>query len=268
MDIQVLGVGNAFTARHYNTSFLVRSKNLYLIDGPPGLFRLLKECGISRESLGRVVVTHVHGDHVAGLEALILWRRYHLNQKTRLYTTRPIFEKMQSAFFSAFRETFDSSLVTIVDTTPEDYVEWIELSEDAPTYLEEGLSVETRYNWHPTPTLGLKFTSRYGSVGISGDTCYRPRLLKALRKEGKLSEDRYAKLAGAWLWESDLIYHEADRGGEKSPHTQEVDLMALPQETRNKIRLIHLPDDFREEALPLAVEGERVVIDKTGVRPR
>lgn len=266
MELQVLGIGNAFSAKYYNTSFLVHTKRTYLVDGPPGLFRLLMKRGISRESIDAVLVTHVHGDHVAGLETLLLWRRYHLQQKTPLYTTRPVFEKMKTSFFRSFSESFDSSMSEIIETKPEDYVDWIEISEESATELDEDLAVEMRYNWHPTPTLGLKFMNKYGSIGISGDTCYRPQLLKELHSSGRLSKQQYQKLAGDWLWECDLIYHEADRSGEKSPHTQEKDLLALPAEIVRKIRLVHVPDVFEEKALPIALEGERITVDNKGVR--
>jgi len=74
MEIEVLGIGNAFTAIRYQTSFLIRASRTYLIDGPQGLFRLLQKRGIPRESIDDVIITHVHGDHVSGLETLLLWK--------------------------------------------------------------------------------------------------------------------------------------------------------------------------------------------------
>ena len=256
MEIEVLGVGDAFSARRYNTSFLIHSEPKILIDGPPALFRILEERKIPRQSIGAVIATHIHGDHTAGLQTLLLWRRHYLKKKTRLYTSGRVFKEMEAVFFPAFEDGFNDQLTEVEKGSFSDYVDFVELSEDNSNPLEEGLTVSIRHNWHPVSTLGLKLQSRNSTLGISGDHCYRPRLLKRLLQEGRIDEDRFEKMAGDWLWQADLIYHEASRS-EGSPHTQEQDLLELPASIRRKIRLVHVADDFDEGELPVAKEGER-----------
>jgi hypothetical protein len=263
MRLQVLGIGNAFTAKYYNTSFLVESHALYLVDAPPALFRILLERGVNPADVSHVIVTHVHGDHTSGLETLLLWKRYFQRRKLTICSTCRVMEEVRQKFFPRFSDSFSRGLLSIVGTNLEDYADFFELKEDAPTRLDDELQVEVRYNWHPTPTLGLKFIGALGTVGISGDTCYRPPLLRALRENKVLDDSGYAKLAGDWLWRSDLIYHEAERGG-PTLHTLEADLLDLPAEIRRKLRLIHVPDGFAEEQLPVAVEGETVTFSGPG----
>jgi len=150
-----------------------------------------------------------------------------------------------------------------VTTALADYADVQELTPDVPNRLDDELAVEYRENWHPTPTLGLKFTSAHGAVGISGDTCYRPSLLQTLLDKGLVDRARYDKLTGDWLWRCDLIYHEVERA-DSGPHTSEKDLLALPADVRRKIRLIHLSDGFTERELPAAREGELAVFDVSG----
>jgi ribonuclease BN (tRNA processing enzyme) len=263
MELEVLGVGNAFTSRHYNTSFLIRSDPLVLLDCPQALFRLLRERRVDPGSIDRVIVTHIHGDHTSGLETLLLWKRWVAQTKMTVYTTRRVWDELKGRFFPGFSATFTSDLERIIETRLEDYADFSDLKEDQENLISNGLKVELRYNWHPTPTLGLKLIFPDGVVGVSGDTCYRPALLRRLLDRGAIDANQYEKLAGNWLWQSDVIYHEAERG-EAGAHTSEADLLALAPEVRRKIRLIHLADDFDGSELPLAREGERVSFTRDG----
>jgi hypothetical protein len=263
MKIQVLGIGNAFTSKYYNTSFLVESERLYLIDCSPGLLRLLRKRGIDVASIADVILTHIHGDHSAGLETLLLVKKYVHRGKVRIWTSAAVYREVREKLFPAFADTFAPTMDKIVRTELEDYAEFRELKEDEENRLDEGLKLDLRHNWHPTPTLGLRLISPLGTVGISGDTCYDPELLLRLHREGVIETPRYRKLAGDWLWRSDLIYHEVARG-QAGPHTSEEVLLALPHPIRTKIRLIHISDDFIEERLPLAREGEVVSFTAPG----
>lgn len=263
MELRVLGIGNAFTSRYYNTSFLVRSQRPYLIDGPQALLRLFRERGIDPASIHDIIITHVHGDHTSGFETLILWKKYVQRSRPTLYTSAKVYAELRDKFFLSFSQTFSRDLQEIVPARFDDYVDFVELREEGRTRLDEGLEVEIRHNWHPTPTLGVKLWGPPGSIGISGDTCYRPELLEALRKKGTLDEARFQKLAGNWLWQADLVYHEVERHGPTS-HTLEKDLLALPEAVQKKIRLVHISDDFAEAQLPVAREGETVTFTAPG----
>ena len=264
MELEVLGVGNAFTSLYYNTSFLVRSDRLYLIDGPQGLLRLLRERGIDPALINDVIVTHVHGDHSSGLETLFLWKKYVENRRVTLYTSRAVHQAMRERFFPGFSETFTPDLMSVDESKFEDYVDFVEVHTSGATQAGKEVELEIRENWHPTPTIGIKLSTPLGSVAISGDTCYRPALLDALLDKGTLDRSRYEKLAGNWLWSADVIYHEVTRK-EPNAHTLEKDLLALPEVIRKKIRLVHFDDDFSEGRLPLARERERVRFPSRGV---
>lgn len=265
-QLEVLGIGDAFSATRYHTSFLIRADHWYLIDGPHSILRLFRERKIPPERVAGILLTHIHGDHVSGVETLLLWRKHCSNTRPRLYTSARVYQEFRDKFFPSFAGSFSPDLQEVVLARPEDYVEFVELREGEVNRLEPSVGVEIRHNWHPAATLGLKLHFPRGKVGISGDTCYRPELLRRLREKGVLTAQEYEKLAGDWLWECDLIYHEVARQGPTS-HTLESDLLALPAETRKKLRLVHIADDFVEERLPVAREGERVSFDEQG-RPQ
>ncbi len=259
MKLEVLGIGDAFSARHYGTSFLLHGTTPVLIDGPPGLFRLLRERGLRRESIGAVLATHVHTDHAAGLATLIVWRRFALGEKTTLLTSRAVFQELERALFPSFADRFSPDLLRIERGRFDDFVEFVELTETGSTPITPGVRVEVRHNWHPTPTLGLKLICDRGAVAVGGDTCFRPSLLGGLRRRGVLDEERFRRLAGDWLWSADVVYHEAARD-KSGPHTSESSLLELPPDVRRRIRLIHVADDFRSDHFPVAVEGEKVSV--------
>jgi len=263
MRLQVLGIGNAFSSIHYNTSFLLEGKKRYLIDCPPALFRLLAERGIDPAEVNDAIITHVHGDHTAGLETLILWKKYVQRTKLRVWTSAPVYAELKTRFFPGFSQTFTPDLHRIREAEFEEYVDFSELSTDHPNRLEEDLDVEIRYNWHPTATLGLRISGSPGRISISGDNCYNPALLAELLENRILSRDGYEKLAGDWLWQADLIYHEVERG-HAGLHTSEEQLLSLPDSVRAKLRLVHISDDFTEGPLPVAREGEVVTFSQAG----
>jgi hypothetical protein len=258
--LQVLGVGDAFSFVHHNTCFLLCSPSgRALIDGTPGLFRLLHQRGVLVESIDNVILTHIHADHAAGIESFLLYRRFRLGRKTRLFTSSRVMDSMKEGFFPSFRDGFSGDLKRIEQGRLEDYVEFIPLSETESAWILPEVEVEIRHNWHPVPTLGLKLRAHETTVGISGDHCFHPGLLRELLEEGRISQSEFARMAGPWLWESDLIYHEVTRqsgGG----HTVEQELLSLSDRVRSKLRLLHAPDGFIPGPLAMAAEGEQVVI--------
>ena len=265
MELEVLGIGNAFTTVHNNTSFLISQDLRFLIDGPQSLFKILRQRGLGPADIDGVIATHIHGDHVSGLETLLIWKRGVQGVRTPLYTSRRVYKELESRFFPSFAQAFSSDLMKIETRTFDSYVEFRELSETSETQLTSGLSAEIRHNWHPTPTLGIKLHTNSHSVGISGDTCYRPSLLAELRRKNLIDQVAYDQLAGDWLWSADVIYHEADKST-TGPHTSEYDLLQLPDHLQNKIRLVHVPDETTDWGLNLAREGERVVVDAGKLR--
>ena len=74
-EVIVLGIGNAFSTEHHPASLLLRKDGFYLaIDCPDRYGTVLKD--ISRKvgselrlsDINDFIITHVHGDHMAGLE--------------------------------------------------------------------------------------------------------------------------------------------------------------------------------------------------------
>jgi hypothetical protein len=85
-----------------------------------------------------------------------------------------------------------------------------------------GLALHSRFTEHSIPTTGFLISDGQRTLGWSGDTPFDPSHIE-------------------WLDAADLIVHECNRG---AVHTPIEKLNSLPSKIRDKIRLIHLPDDF------------------------
>lgn len=72
MEIIPIGVGGAFAKTLYQTNFLVRPDegDPFLIDCGHTAPRALRELGIELEAASTVILSHLHADHIGGLEEL------------------------------------------------------------------------------------------------------------------------------------------------------------------------------------------------------
>ena len=86
MQVLILGVGDAFTKQHFNTSALIEHNGRYiLLDCPAPINRVLNDAmsisgwKVGIESIDDIFITHLHGDHCSGLEAFGFWRFFYAN---------------------------------------------------------------------------------------------------------------------------------------------------------------------------------------------
>ena len=92
MEIVVLGVGDAFTSKFINTSFLIRHEGFTLaIDCPDRYRGVLASASqatgldLQLEGVDAFLITHLHGDHVNGLESVSFYRRFREGRKVDLW---------------------------------------------------------------------------------------------------------------------------------------------------------------------------------------
>jgi len=237
MEVLILGVGDAFTARYFGSSALVRSSDgaCVLIDCPDLIHRALREAAdeagwsVDLNSIDDILLTHLHGDHSNGLESFGFWRR--LARETppetragagpstapRLWATLPVgarvWQKLAPAMDGPFLSAKTSQLADFFD---------LRRLEPGRAVTVGGMQVECRYTGHPVPTVGLRITDGSATLGWSSDTPFERAHID-------------------WLAEADLIIHETNLG---SAHTPIERLNELPDDIRGRMRLIHILDDF------------------------
>jgi ribonuclease BN (tRNA processing enzyme) len=235
LSVRVVGVGDAFTARYYNACLLV--------DAPPALARALRDLSLARpaepaiglDDVDHVLVTHLHGDHVGGLEQLLFYRRFVTQRKASLHAVPDVLAGLWDTRLRGGMETLLDAPGGASRTL--ELADYAEVSPLVPGPNRIGdLTIEHRPTIHHIPTSAIRVRSGDKVLGYSADTAFDPTLVD-------------------WLAASDLFFHETNLG----VHTPLASLVALPETIRARMRLIHYPDFHDVDASPIACarEGER-----------
>jgi len=223
----VLGVGDAFSERFRPTSLLLSYGDFFLAIDCPDMYRfVLREASaisgreLSLSAIDHVLITHVHGDHMNGLEGVGFYKRYAEGKRVTLVSSPEVREVI-----------WDQRLIASMGTMWEDaerqelafdeFFDYIPLSWEDVTVVGP-FRIRTRRTRHQVPTSALMVEAGGRVLGYSCDTDFDPELI-------------------AFLEPADLIIHETN----PSPvHTTYSELAALPEELRARMRLIHYADDF------------------------
>lgn len=242
-----LGVGDAFSARYYSSTFALETEGQWLlVDCPHPIRKLMREAsttaGLALDvgQIQAVVLTHLHADHASGLEGIGFFSRYILGRRMPLITLPAIGAEVWPRHLAASMEW---SLQRVgeppVQRALEQFFDFIPLRPGEPV-TQGPFVIQGRPAIHNIPTVAVRVSAAGRMVGYSADTAFDPDLI-------------------AWLGEADLVVHEASGG---FMHTAYEDLAALPEPLRRKLRLIHYADDFdpARSALQVLREGRMVTI--------
>lgn len=229
MRVLILGVGDAFTRRHYGSSALIEApRGHVLVDCPDLIHRVLLEAAgpagwsVDAARIDDILLTHLHGDHCNGLESFGFYRRIlRLRDasavRPRLHVTQPVAARLWERLAPAMDAPIGSDRPSML----EDFFDVHVLVPDGLADVA-GLKVKCRFTKHPIPTVGFLINDGGRTFAWSGDTPFEQAHVD-------------------WLSSADLIVHECNVG---PAHTPIESLNALPAPLRKKLRLIHLPDNF------------------------
>ncbi len=242
LQLLPLGVGDAFSARHYSTCFALHAAGSWLlIDCPHPIRKMMAEASASAsvrldiDNVSAVVLTHLHADHCSGLEIFAYYSRYMVGRSATLLAHPSVAEHLWDQHLSAgMRWSRQAADQAPVERRFEDYFQFMALSEKES--VEVGpFTIRCRPTIHSVPTTALLIEGAGRTLGFSADTAYDPTLID-------------------WLSSADLIVHESTTGHMHTPYDR---LAALPAELRARLRLIHYPDDFDhgQRAIELLSQG-------------
>jgi len=229
-----LGVGDAFTARHYTSCLALGVDDQWLlIDCPHPVRKMLREgsakAGLPRpldlDQVSGAAVSHLHADHCCGLEDFGYYSFFALGRRATLLMHPAASARLWNGLLAAGMEHTQSSLdAPPVQKRLSDYFQLIDLDLARP--VECGpFSIECRRTTHGVPTFAFRITARGRTLGFSADTAFDPSLIE-------------------WLSTADMIAHEVTNLVHTGVHTPYEKLVALPESVRSKMRVTHYPDDF------------------------
>jgi ribonuclease BN (tRNA processing enzyme) len=240
MGMLALGVGDAFSARHYSTALALEAEGRWLlVDCPHPIRKMLREAGrdagrqVELNEVAGIVLTHLHADHCSGLETVGFYCRFVLGTRVRLLAHPRVAARLWDAHLAAGMEVSDQGPTRgVVHRRLADFFELITLDDGAA--VECGpFRIRCRPTIHSVPTTALIVEADGASVGYSADTAFDPDLVE-------------------WLSETDLVLHET---GEGHMHTPYERLAELPPDARAKMRLVHYPDGFDASAIEPLRQG-------------
>lgn len=244
-EVMFVGVGDAFSLDHYGTSFLCRRDEFVLaVDCPDSYRRALRDAGfehageqLDAQHIDAMFLTHLHGDHVNGLEMVLAYRKFVAGGKLPLYTTPEVaavlWERRIEVSLGVLYDGTNYNAMRLDDFVDLHVVEWGESTPVGP------FTLQTRRTVHHIPTAGVRISDGAHTLGYACDTAWDPAHF-------------------AWLADADLIVHETSLG---PAHTPIAELMALPPDARAKLLVVHYPDFFEApEELTFAEQGRSYAV--------
>jgi ribonuclease BN (tRNA processing enzyme) len=235
-----LGVGDAFSARHYTSCVAIEAEGKkLLVDCPHPIRKVLRdgsqpgEPALDLDGFEAFLVTHLHTDHSSALETLGFYGRYVLRRKLRVAAHPLVSARFWERLAPGMDENDGGRRMAIGD-----YLDLTALDDAKPVRIGP-FEIACRRTRHHVPTFGLRITAGGRSLAISSDTPY--------------DADHVA-----WLTGADLVLHETGEG----IHTNYDALAALPASVRARIRLIHFADDFAPSngSIEMLVQGRRYTV--------
>lgn len=237
----VLGVGDAFSERHHPSALLLVCDGFHLAIDCPDMYRSALRSAAERagrplslDDVDHLLVTHVHGDHMNGLEGVGFYKHFAQGRRARLVASPEVREAIwEGRLQASMGSLWDGQRFQTMRF--EDYFDHMPLSWSGETTVGP-FRVRARRTRHHVPTSALLVEAAGRTLGYSSDTAYDPELI-------------------AFLEPADLVIHETNLGPAHTPYSA---LAALPARLRERMRLIHYPDGFDPSASEIAAlrEGE------------
>jgi len=250
MKVQFLGVGDQFSAHdqyHSNMVITADSGAKILIDCGSDIKYSLMERKIDPTDIDAVYISHLHADHIGGLEWLLLSTYFGgQNKRLKLFCEEKLQSKLWNNSLQGGLECLGSRCMEISD-----YFDCHPLAEDG-RFDWQGLHFELVKMPHVMGS-GCNMYS-YGllagtadkkqSLFISTDTQFQPGLIEAIAEKAS------------------LIFHDCETSAVKSAvHAHYEQLLTLPASVKNKMWLYHYQRDSRfhphqDGFLGFAVKGQ------------
>lgn len=228
MKIQFIGVGSAFTLTNYQSNLLVISdsgKKLLVDCGSDARFAL-QELGLTHRDIDSLYISHLHADHVGGLEWLGFATKFDPQcPNPHLYISRYLKNELwhnvlSGGMLSLQGEVADLDTYFEVHSIPKNgnFVwEGVEFQLIQTVHIMDGFSI--------VPSFGLIFTIHNIRSFLTTDTQFAPEQLK----------DFYGM--------ADIIFQDCETSPfESGVHPNYNKLKTLPEKFKRKMWLYHYHD--------------------------
>lgn len=237
MKITPIGVGSAFALTLFQTMYIIENDGQrLLIDCGGDARHAVNSVGLSVGDIDSVYISHLHGDHIGGLEWLgfLTYFISGLN-KPIMYIHERLKESLWSNGLSAGMESIQNKIVTL-----NDYFDVVSLGKNE-NFVWQNLTFQPVQTIHVmngfdvVPSYGLLINSKDTTAFITTDTQHCPNQIM----------DFYNS--------SDVIYHDCETlvglkeaSVKSGVHAHYEDLATLPKNVREKMWFTHYGDNFKD----------------------
>ncbi len=241
LELFFVGVGSAFTKRHYQTNLLIiKGKDHLLIDCGTKCPQALYELGIPITDIKNFLITHSHADHIGGLEEVALMGRY-VNKKKPVMvineTYQHILWDMSLRGGSAFNEEEAADILSFSDFWDIIRPQWLtDYPRETFSAKVGKINIKMMRTMH-IPDSSSDWQSSFWSCGVIIDD--RVLFTSDTRYDFDLV-DSYEK-----KFNFEAIFHDCQfyPGGVHAPLEE---LKQLPAEYKKKMYLTHYNDNWEE----------------------
>ncbi len=234
-----VGVGSAFSKRHYQTNLLVmKGQDHFLIDCGTKTPQALWELGITVTDIKNFLITHSHADHIGGLEEVMLVGRYGARKKATIVinkTYQQLLWDMSLRGGSAFNEEQEGSVLDFGDMWNINRPCWAEGYPRETLQAQVGNIDIKLFRTKHIPDRKNSWQNSFWSCGVvlddrimfTSDTRYDPELVLNYNE----------------LFNFEMIFHDCQffTGG---VHAGIEELKELPAEIKSKMVLTHYGDNW------------------------
>lgn len=234
MKLKFLGVGGAFAPISVGNSNMLLShngKNMLIDCGVTAPFILRDEWGIQHTEIDSIWISHLHCDHIGGLEHYAFMRYFVPIRdqvgnviKPKLYTMQYLMKELWENSLRGGLESVEGKITTLTDFFDCNPIQPNE------SFLWQG------YHFQPVQTIhvmaGYMFRYSYGLMITNPDT----KKVTFITTDTQFAPHQLHKFYEM----SDLIFHDTETLPFKSHvHAHYEDLKTLPLATKNKIWMYH-----------------------------
>lgn len=224
-QLQMIGTGSAFAKKYNNNNALIRAGEFtLLVDCGVTAPRALDQLGLEPNKINAVLITHLHADHVGGLEELAFRSKFTYAIKPHLYIARQLVQPLWENSLKAGLEQPADGLNQL-----ESYFEVHPLDEGEAVTLHPGLDLEMLQTQHIPGKASFSLIFN-GKLFYSSDMIFQPELLQHLVEQRGV----------------ETIFHDCQLEESGAVHATLAQLLTLDEGIRSRINLMHYGDQMEQ----------------------
>lgn len=234
MDITPLGVGSAFAKTLENTNFLIKTGDgvPFLLDCGHTATRSLARLSFRPSDLEGILLSHLHADHISGLEEMGFTGVFEWGRKFTLHVPKPLLQYLwEGSLKGGMGQRLKTSDGKFVDAGLSTYFN-VNAQATGKAFMIGSVEITSFRTPHIPGRPSFGYSLRETLTGRTAMfTCDSQLSMRNLSKYGKGAE---------------IIFHDCQLDGNaEGIHALLDDLVKIPEEYRSKIHLVHYGDEWR-----------------------